>query len=426
MNKPLNRWWIASAGTGIQICLGSVYAWSYFQLLLVRQFGWTQSQVAWAFSTAICFLGLAAAAGGALLPRKGPRVLAVTGGILFGLGYLLAAWALRAESLFGLYLGYGVIGGIGLGLGYVTPVATVAKWFPDKKGLATGMVILGFGMGALVMSKVLAPALMAWSGGNTASVFAGLGGVFIVIVPLLGLLMRNPPGAVAPKAASAAPGRPAWFGGAFILMWLVFFFNILAGIAIIPFQSPLLQELIKARGQTTLEAAAAAGATLIAVSSLFNGAGRMLWGWVSDHLGRAMTFRLLLGTQVLAFAVLTQASHPWLFGALVCYILLCYGGGFGTMPSFVHDRFGGDVMPAAYGAMLTAWSAAGIAGPQLVAYLKDHWPQEASVWAFTATAGILLLGTLISLALRDKPEPAAVSVEPVLAPSPVSAERNSG
>jgi OFA family oxalate/formate antiporter-like MFS transporter len=407
MKKPLNRWWIAAAGTGIQVCLGSVYAWSFFQKLLSAQYGWTQSQVAWTFSTAICFLGLAAAVGGAWLPRIGPRILALSGGVLFSLGYLVAAWALHQHSLIGLYAGYGVIGGIGLGLGYVTPVATVSKWFPDKKGLATGMVIMGFGMGALVMSKVLAPLLMAWTGGNISIVFAGLGVFFLLAVPLMALLMRNPPSLSVPSAVQAV-GEPApthWFGGAFILMWIVFFFNITAGIAIIPFQSPMLQDLIAAKGMMVADAAAA-GATLIAVSSLFNGAGRMLWGWVSDRIGRAMTFRLLLGSQVLVFAVLTQVTHPWLFGALVCYVLLCYGGGFGTMPAFVHDRFGGPVMPAAYGAMLTAWSAAGIAGPQLVAFLKDRAPEKASLLAFVITGGLLLLGLVISLFLRDKTEPA--------------------
>lgn len=402
MEKSTNRWGIALAGTGIQLCLGSVYAWSFFQKLLAAQYNWSQSQVAWTFSTAICFLGLAAALGGFLLPRLGPRRLAVTGGILFGLGYLLAAWALHVKSLYGLYLGYGVIGGIGLGLGYVTPVATVSKWFPDKKGLATGMVIMGFGMGALLMSKVLAPLLMAWSGGRIDVVFAGLGVVFLLVVPLLGGLMRNP-GPPPSGAAAAAPQSTAWFGGAFCLLWLVFFFNIVAGIAIIPFQSPLLQDLIMARGGKSAAEAVAAGATLIAISSLFNGAGRMLWGWVSDHIGRALTFRILLLSQVLVFLLLTQTTQPWIFSALVCYVLLCYGGGFGTMPSFIHDRFGGPVMPFAYGAMLTAWSAAGIAGPQLVAFLKDKAPAQASVLAFAVTAGLLLIGWLIALAVRDRP-----------------------
>lgn len=414
MKKPINRWWIAAAGTGIQICLGSVYAWSYFQNLLARDYGWSQSQVAWTFSIAICFLGLAAAVGGAKLPRSGPRVLALSGSILFGVGYLVAALALSRHSLIGLYAGYGVIGGIGLGLGYVTPVATVARWFPDRKGLATGMVIMGFGIGALVMSKILAPLLMAWSGGRIERVFGGLGLFFLVVVPLLALLMRNPPMA-APSAAPPVPGVASpvpvrWFRGGFILLWLVFFFNIMAGIAIIPFQSPLLQDLIKAKGESVADAAAA-GATLIAVSSLFNGAGRMLWGWVSDHLGRALTFRWLLGSQIIVFSVLTQTRQPWLFAVLVCYVLLCYGGGFGAMPAFVMDRYGGPAMPAAYGAMLTAWSAAGIAGPQSMAFLKDKAPEHASEISFAVTAGILLLGTGIALFLKDRPHSSTAAGE---------------
>jgi OFA family oxalate/formate antiporter-like MFS transporter len=410
--KQINRWWIAAAGTGIQICLGSVYAWSYFQNLLTAQYGWTQRQTSWTFSFAICFLGLAAAAGGSLLPRLGPRILTLAGGLLYGVGYLVAAWALHLHNRALLYVGYGVLGGIGLGLAYVTPVATVSKWFPDRKGLATGMVIMGFGMGALVMSKVLAPVLMAWSGGSLPPVFAGMGLFFLVVVSLLSLLMNNP--AATPKPVGApveAPARAAWFGRPFMLMWLVFFFNILAGIAIIAFQSPLLQDLLKSNGGPAARAAAA-GATLIAISSLFNGVGRMAWGWVSDHMGRSWTFRILLGTQVAVFALLTQVTHPWLFAALVCYILLCYGGGFGTMPSFVHDRFGAKDMPAAYGAMLTAWSAAGIVGPQVVAMLKDKTPEKASFLAFAATAVVLLLGFAVSFVLKDKA--AAPTVLPVI------------
>ena len=409
MIKSLNRWWIVAAGTGIQVCLGSVYAWSYFQNLLAREYGWSQSQVAWAFSTAIFFLGAAAAVGGRMLPRTGPRLLAMSGGLLFGLGYLVAALALHARSLVGLCLGYGVIGGIGLGLGYVTPVATVARWFPDRKGLATGLVIMGFGMGALVMSKALAPLLMAWSGGAIDRVFGALGVFFILVVPLLAALMRNPPApapAVSPGMAVPSALRPWWLGRAFLLIWLAFFFNIMAGMAIIPFQSPLLQELVAARGLAVADPAAA-GATLIAVSSLFNGGGRLLWGWVSDHAGRAVTFRLLLGSQALVFVVLTQVENPWIFAVLVCYVLLCYGGGFGAMPAFVHDRFGGGAMAAAYGAMLTAWSAAGLAGPQLVAFLKDRAPAQATAWSFGLTAAFLLAGAGIALAIKDRPRAGA-------------------
>ena len=412
------RWMIAGMGTCLQLCLGTVYAWSYFQKPLVEQYGWSHSQVAWAFSLAICFLGMAAAWGGIALPRHGPRRLAITGGLLFGLGYLLAALALHIRSLPLLYVGYGAIGGTGLGLGYVTPVATAVRWFPDRKGLVTGMVIMGFGFGALLMSKVVAPLLMQATHGDLVALFAWVGLFFAVATVAVGSCLRNPPLGYAPpgmapggpanvsakEAPDAATVRRCLLSGRFIMMWAVFFCNILAGISIISFQSPLMQDLWH-RADPALSAAAlaACGASLIAVSSLFNGIGRLFWGALSDRIGRVPTFRIMLGSQVAVFAALAFVRDPWLFGGLICYILLCYGGGFGTMPSFVLDSFGGKMMPAVYGAILTAWSAAGIAGPQLVAILKDRCGAQASTYAFVASAAVLLLG--LALAFRLGPQP---------------------
>jgi len=396
-----NRWLIAGTGTLLQLCLGAVYAWSYFQKPLVTAYGWTNTQVAWTFSLAIGFLGVAAAAGGLLLPKFGPRKLAVTGSLLYGTGYLLAALALHRHSLPLLWLGYGVVGGIGLGLGYVTPVATVAKWFPDKKGLVTGMVVMGFGFGALLMSKVIAPALDAACNHQLPLVFAGTGLLVGVTSLIAATFLRNPP---APPAAPGPPADRAPVGSRqFGLMWLVFFCNIVAGIAIISFQSPLLQDLWKkfdpALPPVTL---AIYGATLIAISSVFNGLGRLFWGGLSDRFGQLTTFRLMLATQVLAFLALMRTGNPWLFGALICYVLLCYGGGFGVMPSFVLNEFGPTRMPMVYGCILTAWSAGGIVGPQLVAWLKDHCGAQASSPAFASSAGLLTLGFLFSLFLRNR------------------------
>jgi OFA family oxalate/formate antiporter-like MFS transporter len=398
---PRGRWLIAAMGTLLQLCLGSVYAWSYFQKPLVETYGWSNTQVAWTFSFAIGFLGLAAAAGGVLLPHFGPRKLAVTGSALYGLAYLLAALALHLRSLPLLWFGFGVVGGIGLGLGYVTPVATVAKWFPDKKGLVTGMVVMGFGFGALLMSKVLAPALGTVFANRLTMVFAGCGIVLGVIGVGAAMFLRNPPDS-AVAAAGAENFRPHLASRQFVLMWLVFFCNITAGIAIISFQSPLLQDLWRsvypATGAATL---AAYGATLIAVSSVFNGLGRFSWGGLSDRLGQLDAFRLMLATQVVAFIALIQVGHPWIFSGLICYILLCYGGGFGVMPSFVLNTFGARLMPVLYGCILTAWSTAGVAGPQAVAWLKDRHGAQASGYAFTLGAGLVALGFLLSLLLDN-------------------------
>ena len=390
-------------GTLLQLCLGSVYAWSYFQKPLVDTYGWSNSQVAWTFSLAIGFLGLAAAGGGVLLPRVGPRKLAAIGCLFYGVAHVLAAFALQAKSLGLLYFGYGVVGGIGLGFGYVTPVATVAKWFPDKKGLVTGMVVMGFGFGALLMSKVIAPTLTAVFHGSLPLVFAGSGAILGVTGFVAAHFLHNPPGRTKVVAGDESPW-PALRSRRFVLMWLVFFCNIVAGIAIISFQSPLLQDLWrKLHPLTTPAALAAYGATLIAVSSVFNGIGRFAWGGLSDHLGQLNTFRILLATQVVAFIGLMLTGNAWVFVGLICYVLLCYGGGFGIMPSFVLNTFGAQRMAVLYGCILTAWSTAGVVGPQVVAALKDRYGAQASGYAFALGAGLLLTGFLVSLLLTVVP-----------------------
>ena len=399
--------------TVLQLCFGTVYAWSFFQTLLVRQLGWTFTETAWAFSIAIFSLGVSAAWAGQVLPRVGPRKLALAGSTLFCGGYLIAGFALQLDNVPLFCLGYGVIGGIGIGMGYVTPVATVAKWFPDKKGLATGIVVMGFGVGALLLSKGLAPVLVVQTAGDLPLVFFGLGAVFVVILIPASLLMSNPPPAPAAAGGAAAAGAPgsdepesvgAYLKtGQFLLLWIVFFFNIAAGISIISFQSELLQE-VWSLADPSLEPAVLAGygATLIAVSSLFNGVGRLFWGLLSDRIGRVNVFRILLSTQMVVFGVLMTETNPWVFSVLVCYVLLCFGGGFATMPPFILDTFGARKMSAVYGAVLTAWAAAGIAGPMYVGYLKDTYPDRAVMYCFLI--GILMLGGgyLFSYLLNDE------------------------
>ena len=448
---PQNRWLIAIMGTLMQLCLGTVYAWSYFQKPLCQTYGWSNTQVAWAFSTAICFLGLAAAWGGINLAKIGPTKLAMGGGALFGTGYLLGALALHTKSLALLYIGYGVIGGSGLGLGYVTPVATAAKWFPDKKGFITGMVVMGFGLGALLMSKFFAPFLMDYTQGNLVHVFGYLGVIFLILTIPIGSFLKNPPAGYVPAGYTPPPAPMNASGqvveevihptstyllsGKFLLMWLIFFCNITAGIAIIGFQSPLLQDLYiqgdaeyqavkdlrvkekegheqqkevltpdeKAKLETLSKTLAGFGATLIAITSLFNGLGRFFWGGLSDKVGRVQAFRMLIGSQILVFVALAYVGNPWLFGLLFCYILLCYGGGFGTMPSFVLDVFGAKMMPTVYGVILTAWSMAGIVGPQVAALIKDNYPGQASIYTFYAGAATLTLGFIITFLVGNDP-----------------------
>ena len=431
-NLDSKRWLIAAMGTCFQICLGTVYSWSYFQKPFSTAFGWSQSLTAWTFCLTICTVGLFAAVGGVFLPKIGPRILAVSGGILFSLGYLTGALALKFQSAPLLFLTYGVIGGAGLGIGYVTPVATVARWFPDKKGLATGIVVMGFGIGALFMSKIFAPMLFHYFGWEAAdtivqqsilvNVFLALGIIFLVLTIPIGSMIQNPPRnyipagytppAVSADTASAADSFTVMDGilsRRFFIMWIMFFCNITAGLAIIGFKSPLFQDLWAKWGNLDMDCVeinlmlASYGGTLIGVTSIFNGLGRFFWGGLSDKIGRTNVFRTMFGTQILAFIAIAYIENPWIFAVILCYVLLCYGGGFGTMPSFVSDVFGAKKLPVVYGTMLTAWSVAGIVGPQAVALFTDKIPDKAAYWSFIFGACILTFGFLISFLSSNKP-----------------------
>ncbi|WP_226064388.1 L-lactate MFS transporter [Kaistella polysaccharea] len=415
-----NRWFIAITGTLLQVVLGTVYAWSFFQKPIMTEYGWTNVQTMWIFSIAILFLGLSAAVGGIILPRFGPQKLATIGVMLYGFGYLISAYAMSISNLPLFYLGFGVVGGIGLGLGYVTPVATVSKWFPDKKGLITGMVVMGFGIGALLMSKMIAPIFIKLTDGNMVHVFIYISiALFVIGIPAA-LSMKNPPVDFSPKGyISPADNllnqkfeneltlKQSLFSSKFIGMWFVFFLNISAGIMFVSMQSPMIQDLFAQKDSTmTTESLAVAGASLIAVSSLFNGIGRFLWGGLSDKLGRIQVFRLILGSQILVFILLIFINNPYIFGALVCYILLCYGGAFGAMPSYILDVFHEKLMPVMYGVILTAWSFGGIVGPQVAAFIRDFYSSNPElIGSRTYLTGTLFLGIgfIITLRLSNKP-----------------------
>jgi OFA family oxalate/formate antiporter-like MFS transporter len=403
------RWGVLLAATGFQLCTGAIYAWSFFQNPLVETYGWSHTQVSWCFSLCLCSLGITAAWGGTLLPKLGPQRLARIGGILFGLGYLIAATALFWKSLALLYLGYGVVGGIGIGLGYIPPVATVTRWFPDKKGLATSIVIMGFGFGNSLTGKLLAPWLYHVWHKDLALVFACLGIIFMTATALLATFLRNPP-ATSPAVTNAPPPSArdlrilaGLFGSTYVMLWTMFFLHSAAAYALITFQSPFLQDLWKGIDpRLTTDTLATYGATLIGISGLCNGVGRIIWGGLSDHIGRTATFRILLAIQVAIFFLFPLVGNPWLYGAMVCCILMCYGGGAGTMPSMVFDIFGAARMAVFYGAMLTASAAAGIVGPQLFAFFRDHCAAHARSYPFFTTAGMLSIALVFSLRLSDR------------------------
>ncbi len=409
------KWMIALMGTLTQLGLGTVYAWSFFQLPITTLSGWSNAKVAWAFGLAIFMLGITAAWGGTKLDKYGPRKLAVIGGILYAIGYFISSFALKTLSLSLLYIGFGIIGGIGLGLAYVTPVATVSRWFTTKQGLATGMVVMGFGLGALLMSKLVAPYFLRVTENNLISTFNYIGIFLLIFLPICAWFLELPKDSI--KISNTENPKiqisKYIFQQKFVVLWILFLINIVAGMIFISFQSPLLQDILKNRmpsvtdftNPETIAKLSAAGATLIAISSIFNGLGRIFWGTVSDKIGRFFSFKLLLIIQLFVFISLLFIKTPVLFSIMVCIILLCYGGGFGIIPSLVKDNYGNELMSGIYGAILTAWGVGGIIGPQIVALMKDTYGDKAGYYSFIVGSIILLIGVIISFLFSKKMNP---------------------
>jgi len=397
MDKP-NRWTIAVAGVAMQIALGAVYAWSVFRTPLANEFKWTIAQVTLTFTISILVLGFAAFPGGLWLNRKGPRVVAVTGGILYGLGVFLAGYT---QSLWWLYLTYGLIGGIGLGFGYIVPVAVLVKWFPDRRGLITGIAVGGFGAGALVTAPI-ATSLIASVG--VLSTFKYLGLAYLIVTPAAGFFMRNPPEGWRPAGWTPAPAQSAeraardftlaqalktrqWW-----TLWLILFLNVSAGISLISQQAPLFQEL------AGVSAAAAAG--MVGLVSIGNAVGRIFWAWLSDFITRRATFVAIFLLQVALFWVLPDLSSTAALIAVAFAILMCYGGGFGTMPAAAADAFGARNVGPIYGLMLTAWGLASVFGPLMMAEIRQTTGSYRG--ALHIIAGVTALSVLLPLTLRAR------------------------
>ena len=307
------------------------------------------------------------------------------------------------------WLGFGVIGGIGIGVGYVTPVATVVKWFPHRKGLAAGIVIMGFGVGALLLTKGLAPVLVAGVSGDLSLVFFWLGLIFAAILIPASLLLANPPSAPSGETGGAAPQPPGPEAvarclktGQFRVIWLVFFFSAAAGMTIIAFQSELLQEIWLAADPSLGPLVLADyGATLIAVSSVFNALGRLFWGLLSDRIGRAKIFRIVLASQMVVFGILLTETNPWIFSALVCYVLFCFGGVIAACPPSFSMSSASGGCPRSTARFSPRGRRRESSGPPYIGHVKDVYPDRAVMYCFLI--GILLLGAgyLFSYLLND-------------------------
>lgn len=395
-----SRWPVAVAGVLTQLMLGTVYAWSVFKKPLMAAHGWSGPEVGLTFTLTIFFIGFSAALGGRLVDRAGARNVARVAAVLFGIGTVLAGAADQVGSKWLLWAGYGVIAGIGNGLGYVTPIAVLVRWFPDKKGTITGLAVMGFGLGAAVMGQI-APLLIPKIGvDNTFYLFGILFclGLFASAQKLTNpteqqaAMLPVPSGATKAGGALSVDFRKARTMYQFYLLWGILFINVTAGIALISNLSPMAQAQV---GLTAISAG-----SLVFVSSLFNGFGRICWACLSDKLGRQRTFLLILGTQIPVFALLPRINDTWLFGALCCYILFCYGGGFATMPAFAVDTFGAKNIGSIYGPILFAWGVAGVVGPLLMESVNKTSGSFST--ALLIAACLLGLGFLLA-ALYRKP-----------------------
>lgn len=434
-----NRWVIALAGVIVMICLGTVYSWSLFTRPLIASFGWSNQDATLPFELAIFFLGVGAVIGGRWQDRVGPRTVTIVGAVMWGVGVLLAGLLTASLGKWWLDLTYGVIGGLGMGMGYVTPVAMVTKWFPERRGFGSGMVVMGFGLGAFIYNQIVtrihpfaaaAKAATAYIDARTAAIKAGTafnapqyaltpdnvhavmmtfvisGIAFVVLGGLCAMVLRNPPegytmpGAVAAAASSGPSYTPSQVLGMaqFYGLWILLFLNVTAGILIISNAVPIYSDLTGAT-------AAAAGA-IYGYVAVCNGLGRFFWGWVSDRLGRNMTYTVMYLVQVVIFFMLAR-THSFAWVAIeFAIVLLCYGGGFGVMPSFNADYFGTRFMGQNYGMILTAWGVAGIVGPYIAATVKDR--TGSFTGALVPVAIMLLVAAVIPFFIK-KPEPRAAA-----------------
>jgi OFA family oxalate/formate antiporter-like MFS transporter len=395
-----NRWVIAIAGIVMQVALGAVYAWSVFRVPLAEAYGGNTSvsAVNTTFSIAILSLGFAAFFGGLWMGRSGPRIVALTAGVLYGIGIFLASFA--GQSLFILYLTYGLMAGIGIGLGYIVPLATLIKWFPDKRGFITGLAVAGFGAGALLtapIAKVLVQSV------GLFPTFRILGILYFVMVVGAALLMKNPPQGWKPEGwepdttdRADRSGVDFELGGAlkswqWYALWAMLFLNVSAGIAIIAEADPIAQKIAGVGPATA--------AILVSLISVGNGAGRFLWAWLSDAIGRKWVFLVMYLLQAVLFILLPIVGASFfLLAAIAVIIVSCYGGGFGTMPAFNADYFGPTNVGKIYGLMITAWGFGGVLGPILISYIIDSTGSYTA--AFYIIAGILLVSSILPFIIR--------------------------
>ena len=420
-----NRWRIPIGAVAVHICIGSVYAWSTFNRPIQALFPdepWWFSPPYTTFTTALVLLGLSAAFGGPWVERRGPRVAATAAALFFGVGLIIGGVGLAIRQPVVVFLGMGDIGGIGCGLGYISPVSTLVKWFPDRRGMATGMAIMGFGGGAFLAGYLNVFFMDRIGVANTVMT---LGATYLAIMLIGSRLLERPPAGWKPAGWTPAAVTRAMIADRsvtrneavqtmqFFLLWGILFINVTAGIGILAQASPMMQDMFH---RTALQAA-----TVVSLISIFNASGRFLWASGSDYIGRRNTYSIFFLAQFVLFLLIPQlaASGNWLmFQVSLFAVFTMYGGGFATIPAFLADIFGPENVGAIHGALLTAWSAAAVAGPVIITELSNRArgalaPEADRIHIYDTPlqvlAGLLAVGfvlTLLVRPLRQKQRPA--------------------
>ena len=439
-----SRWMVPPAALCVHLCIGQAYAFSVFNLPMTRLIGithptagdWKLTDLGWIFTLGIFFLGVSAAVFGRWVEEGGPRRAMFTAALCFGGGFLISAAGVYAHEIWVIYLGYGVLGGIGLGVGYISPVSTLIKWFPDRPGMATGMAIMGFGGGALIASPLSVWLMARFSTAShigVAETFIVLGVVYLIFMMVGAAIVRTPPPGWQPAGWSPPAQAPKLVTSAnvyvyralrtpqFWLIWWVLCLNVTAGIGVLGQASAMSQEMFPGK----VSAIAAAG--FVGLMSLFNMAGRFLWASASDWLGRKNTYFVffILGTILYALVPYTgRLGSVGLFVLFFLVIISMYGGGFSTLPAYLRDMFGTRYVGAIHGLLLTAWSAAGVFGPVLVNYIRAyeiaHGVPKADAYNVTMylMAALLVVGFFCNFfitAVHERHHMAAVQGEATLA-----------
>ena len=397
-----NRWLIALSAIAIHLSIGGAYAYSVYKLPIVTEMGWSETNVTVAFTIMMGLAGFSAALFGSLVEKMGPRKSAMVAAVLFGAGQAGAGVAIMMDNVVLYWLTYGLLSGLGMGIGYIAPVSTLVKWFPDRRGLATGMAVLGFGSGALITAPVAAN-LMEGVGISTTYFILG---VSYFILMILGASYIAPPAKdympEGMKQATASGEKKVKLDLAqmsakeavktrqFWMLWAMHLVNVTAGIMMISVASPMAQEIVGL--------SVAGAATMVGVMGLFNGGGRLIWAAISDYIGRTNIFVIFFTIQVITFAVLPFTTNVILFQVFIFLVVSCYGGGFSNLPAYASDLFGTKQLGVIHGYLLTSWSLGGIFGPIIVSTVKNAY--DSYIPVFYLFTGLIAVSLLISLLLR--------------------------